>query len=100
MFRQLLIFPSSVDVQTVERLVADEIAAFYRLSDGFRSLSISVGPLMGPAARDDGAAIIVEAVFATLESSLATIMAPSFETTKATVESLGAQIYLFEARDL
>jgi hypothetical protein len=100
MCRQLLIFPSSVHVKTVERLVADEIAVLYKLSEGFRSLSISVGPLMGPAARVGGAAVIVEAVFETLESSLATIMAPSFETTKATVESLGAQIYLFETRDL
>jgi hypothetical protein len=100
MFRQLLIFPSSVDVATVERIVTDEIAPFYSQSDGFRSLSISVGPLMGPAARDGGPAVVVEAVFETLESSLATIMAPSFESTKATVEALGAQIYLFETRDL
>jgi hypothetical protein len=100
MFRQLLIFPSAVDLAKVERIVTDEIAAFYSQSDGFRSLSISVGPMMGPGARDGGAGVVVEAVFETLESSLATIMSPSFETTKTTVESLGAQIYLFEAREL
>jgi hypothetical protein len=100
MFRQLLMFPSSVDLATVERLVTDEIATFYRRSEGFRSLSISVGPLMGPAAREGGAGVVVEAVFETLESSLGAIMAPSFEATKTTVESLGAQIYLFEAREL
>ena len=100
MFRQLLMFPSSVDLAAVERIVTDEIAPFYSRSDGFRSLSISVGPLMGPAARDGGAGIVVDAAFETLEGSLAAIMAPSFETTKATVESLGAQIYLFEAREL
>lgn len=55
---------------------------------------------MGPAARDGGPAIVVEATFETLESSLATIMAPSFESTKTTVESLGAEIYLFESREL
>lgn len=100
MFRQLLIFPSSVDLAMVERVVADEIATFYRQSEGFLSLSVSVGPLMGPSARDGGAGVVVEAVFQTLESSLATIMAPEFETTKTTVESLGAQIFLYEAREL
>lgn len=100
MFRQLLMFPRSVDVTTVERIFTDEIAPFYSRSEGFLSLSISVGALMGPAAHDGGAGVVVEAVFETLESSLATIMAPSFEATKATVESLGAQIYLFEAREL
>jgi hypothetical protein len=100
MFRQLLIFPSSADLATVERIVTDEIGPVYRESDGFRSLSISVGPLMGPAARDGGAGIVAEAVFETLESSLAAIMAPSFESTRQAVEGLGAQVYLFEARDL
>lgn len=100
MFRQLLVFPAAADRATIERIVTDEIAPTYRQSDGFRSLSISVGPLMGPAARDGGAGVIVEAVFETLEGSLAAIMAPSFNTTKMTVESLGAEIHLFEARDL
>lgn len=100
MFRQLLIFPSSANQATVERVVTDEIAPFYRERSGFRSLSVSAGPLMGPAARDGGAAVVVEAVFESLESSLATIMAPSFQATKDTVESLGAQIYLFESREL
>ena len=100
MFRQLLIFPGSVDPATVERIVTDEMASFYSPSPGFRSLSISVGPLMGPAARDGGAGVVVEAVFDTLETSLATIMAPSFESTKTAVELLGAQIYLFETREL
>jgi hypothetical protein len=100
MFRLLLIFPSSADPATVERVVTDDIATFFSRSDGFRSLSISVGSLMGPAARDGGAGVLVEAVFETLESSLATIMSPSFETTKTAVDSLGAQIYLFEAREL
>ena len=100
MFRQLLLFPSSVDRETVERIVTDEMAPFYSQSDGFVSLSTSVGPLMGPAAREGGAGVIVEAAFETLDASLATIMSPSFETTKTTVEGLGAEIYLFEAREL
>jgi hypothetical protein len=100
MFRQLLIFPSSVDAATVERIVTEEVASFYDRSQEFVSLSLSVGPLMGPAARDGGAGVVVEAVFRTLESSLATIMAPEFASTKATVEALGAQIYLYEAREL
>jgi hypothetical protein len=100
MFRQLLVFPAAVDQATVERIVTDEIAPFYSGSVGFLSLSISVGPLMGPGARDDGAGAIVEAAFETLEGSLAAIMAPAFEGTKTTVESLGAEIYLFEAREL
>jgi hypothetical protein len=100
MFQQLLIFPSALDRTAVEGIVTDEIASFYGRNEGFRSLSISVGPLMGPAAREGGAGVVVEAVFETLESSLAAIMAPSFEATKAKVEALGAQIYMFETREL
>ncbi len=100
MFRQLLMFPGSVDLATVERIVADDLAPHFRRCEGFRSLSTSVGPLMGPAARDGGASVVVEAVFESLESSLAAISAPEFEPTATTVESLGAEIYLFEAREL
>jgi hypothetical protein len=100
MYRQLLMFPVSVDRATVECIVTDEMAPFYSQCAGFRSLTFSVGALMGPAARDGGTGVIVEAAFETLEGSLGAIMAPPFEATKTKVESLGAQIYLFEARDV
>lgn len=100
MFRHLLVFPHSADVAVVERVVADDLAPHFRRSDGFRSLSVSVGPLMGPAARDGGASFVVEAVFESLETSLAAISAPEFEQTATTVESLGAEILLFEFREL
>lgn len=100
MVRNLLIFPTSADAGEVERVISDELAPYYRGSVGFCSLSTSVGPLMGPAARDGGAGIIVEAVFESLETALGAIMSSSFEATKAAVDLLGAQIYLFEAREL
>ena len=101
MFRQLLIFPSSADLATVERIVTDEIGPFYRGSDGFRSLSMSAGPLMGPAARDGGAAVVVEAVFESLESSLATIMAPSFQVDQGRGRiARGSDLPLRDARAL
>lgn len=100
MYRHLLIFPDCPDIPAVERMVADDLAPHFRSSEGFRSLSTSVGPLMGPAARDGGARLVVEAVFESLESSLAAISAPEFETTATTVESLGAEIFLFEFREL
>jgi hypothetical protein len=100
MYRHLLIFPDSADVEAVERIVEDELAPHFRSSEGFRSLSTSVGPLMGPAARNGGARLVVEAVFESLESSLAAISASGFETTATTVEALGAEIFLFEFREL
>ena len=100
MIRHLLIFPSSVDVGVVERIVADEMAPLFRRSEGFRSMSTSVGPLMGPSARDGRASVVVEAVFESLETSLAAISVPEFDTTATAVESLGAEIYMFEAREL
>lgn len=99
MYRHLLLFPASVDRDEVERLVAGELAPHFRRSPGFVSVSVSVGSLMGPAAQQGGASVVVEAVFESLETSLAAISAPAFETTAAAVESLGAQIYLYELRE-
>jgi hypothetical protein len=99
MFRQLMLFPSSVEPDAVERIVADEIVPAYTDSEGFMSLCLSVGDLMGPAARDGGTGTIVEATFDSLDTSIAAIMAESFESTKTKVESLGAHIYLFETRE-
>ena len=100
MFQHLLIFPSSADAAVVERIVTEDLAPHFRNSVGFRSLSISLGALMGPGAQDGGASVVVEATFESLDSALGAISAPDFEPTAATVESLGAVIYLFELRDV
>jgi hypothetical protein len=99
-FRHLILFPSVVDHDVVERIAAEDLATAFRRSDGFRSLSVSVRPLMGPAAREGEISGVVEATFETLDAALAAIMAPSFEETKTKVEALGVRIYLFELRDL
>lgn len=99
MYRHLLIFPDSADAAAAERIVTD-LAPHFRGSEGFRSLTTSVGPLMGPSARAGGARLVVEAVFDSLETSLEAISAPEFAEIAATVESLGAEIYLFEFREL
>lgn len=100
MYRFLLSFPDSADVAAAERIVADDLAPGFRSSAGFRSLTISVGPLMGPSAREGGARLVVEAVFESLATAMEAISAPEFAPIAAAVESLGAEIYLFEFREL
>ncbi|WP_183092199.1 hypothetical protein [Nocardioides stalactiti] len=100
MYRMLLIFPASVEAAVVERIAVDEMAPFLRGCDGFGSMSISVGPMMGPAARGDGASVVVTVELDTLDHALAAIGAQEFAATAGAVESLGAEIYLYEARDL
>lgn len=100
MYRFLLSFPDSADAAAAERVVTNDLAPHFRGSAGFRSLTISVGPLMGPSAHEGGARLVVEAVFDSLETSLEAISSPEFAGIAATVESFGADIYLFEFREL
>lgn len=99
MFRSLILFPSSIEGESVERLLADEIAPAFRENGGLISLHLSVGPLMGPGARDGARGSVMEATFETLDAALSAIMAPAFDATRTKVESLGADILLFEIRE-
>ena len=95
-----MLFPSAMDRDAVERIAAADLATAFRGSNGFRSLSVSVGPLMGPGAREGEISCVVEATFESLDTALAAIMAPSFEETKTKIEAVGVRIYLFELKDL
>jgi len=94
-----MLFPSSAEQDAV-RLVADEIANAFRTRDGFRAMSVSVGPLMGPAAHSGQFGSVVEVVFDSLENALAAIGADDFAEIKAKAESFGGLIFLFEFQDL
>ena len=95
-----MLFPSNVELDAVDEILEGQLGPAFRASDGFRSLSVSAGGLMGPAAQDGEIGAIVEATFETLDQALAAMMAPSFEATKTMVEGLGVRIYLFELREL
>jgi hypothetical protein len=99
MYRSLMLFPASVEQESV-RLVADEIANAFRTRDGFRAMSVSVGPLMGPGAHAGQFGSVVEVVFDSLENAFAAISAEDFAEVKAKAESFGGLIFLFEFHDL
>jgi hypothetical protein len=94
-----MLFPASVEQDTVRRL-ADTIAKAYRGRDGYKSMSVSLGPLMGPGAKAGQFGSVVEVVFDSLENSLAAITAEDFAETKAEAESFGTVIFLFEFQEL
>jgi len=94
-----MLFPASVEQESV-RLVADEIANAFRTRDGFTTMSVSVGPLMGPGAHTGQFGSVVEVVFDSLENAFAAISAEDFAEVKAKAESFGGLIFLFEFHDL
>lgn len=99
MFRNLLLFPATMDHGTV-RLLADEIASAYRTRDGYKSTSVSVGPLMGPGAHGGQYGSVIEVVLDTLDNAIAALTAEDFTETRAKAESFGAFIVLYEYQDL
>ena len=99
MYRSLMLFPASAEQDTV-RLVADEIVNAFRTRDEFRTMSVSVGPLMGPGAHTGQFGSVVEVVFDSLENAMAAISADDFAEIKAKAESFGGLIFLFEFHDL
>lgn len=99
MYRILVMFPKSADSAQVDSL-ADGIAAAFRKSGGLRSLSTSVGPLMGPGGKAGEVGRIVEADLATLEDAMNVLHDADFHEVKNTTESLGSTIFMFECGDV
>jgi len=99
MYRHLVMFPRSADPVVVDELVA-KVAAAYRESSGFRSVTASVAALMGPGAKSGEVGRILEADFETLDDALAVLHAKDFQEVKAATESLGSTLFLYEHRDI
>jgi hypothetical protein len=96
MYRALVMFPASVDATAVDRLVERDMASAFGRADGFLSMAVSVGPLMGPSARSGEYRSIVCVDFHSLDAALGAIESDDFSNGKAESEAMGAQIYLFE----
>ena len=94
-YRALLSFPKSADVADVDGMV-DAIAQAMKAGPGFRSITSSVGALMGPGAEAGQAARIVEVDFETLEGVMAALQDERFQDTAAATEALGTTIFLYE----
>jgi hypothetical protein len=99
MYRTLVMFPQSAGQAEVDALI-DAMASSLRGSRGNRSITRSVGALMGPGAQAGEAGWIVEADFATLEEAMAALDADDFQEVKATIEGLTSTIFLFEVEDV
>jgi len=88
-------FPRSADPVEVDALIED-IASSFKASAGSQPITRSVGPLMGPGAKAGEAGWILEANFRTLEDAMTALHADDFQDAKASTETLGTTIFLFE----
>lgn len=94
-YRVLVMFPQSADSVEVDALI-EGIASSLRASADSQPITRSVGALMGPGAQAGEAGWILEADFASLEDAMRAVDAEDFQAVKATTESLGSAIFLFE----
>ena len=99
MFRTLVMFPKSANPVDVDTLI-EGIASSFKASAGSLSITRSAGALMGPGAKVGEAGWILEADFATLDDETAALQTEAFQDVKATTESLGTTIFLFEFQDV
>jgi len=99
MYRLLAMYPTSADPTLVDDIVERTAAAFKQRS-GFHSVTTSVDALMGPSARAGEVSRILEADFATLDDALAALHDDALQEVKATTESLGTTLFLYELSDL
>lgn len=93
-------FPASVPRTDVGRLVEAGTAPVFARVDGFLSLTVSVGALMGPAAKSGDVGVVMSADFESLDAALAAIQSDDFRQVKEETEAIGARIYLYEVREL
>ena len=92
-------FPKSADPVEVDALI-EGITSSFRASTGSQPITRSVGSLMGPGAKAGEAGWILEADFPTLEVAMAALHADDFQEPKASTETLGSTIFLFEVREV
>lgn len=95
MYRTLAIFPKSADQARVDKVVSD-MAAGFRQSPGFRSMTASVGPLMGPGAQSGDYGQVVEADFDSLDDFMTALDSEALAPINEEVHALGATLLLFE----
>jgi hypothetical protein len=92
-------FPETTGPDEVDALI-EGIASSLKASVGSQPITRSVGSLMGPGAKAGAAGWILEADFPTLEDAMTALDAEDFQDVKATTETLGSTIFLFELREL
>ena len=92
-------FPKTAGSDEVDALI-EGIASSFKASAGSQPITRSVGSLMGPGAKAGEAGWILEADFPTLEDAMTALHAENFQDAKATTETLGSTIFLFEFREL
>ncbi len=98
MYRSLSMYPTSADLDQVDRLIQDTAAAF-RAAPGFRSCTVSVDALMGPGAKSGELARIVVVDFDSIDDVMNALGAEAFQELKQASEATGAAHYLFECRE-
>ena len=98
-FRTLVMFPKSADPAKVDALI-EGIASSFKASAGSEPITRSVGSLMGPGAKAGAAGWILEADFPTLEDAMTALHAEDFQDVKASTETLGSTIFLFEVGEV
>ncbi len=99
MIRILVMFPKSASPVDVDALI-ERIASSFAASAGNQSITRSEGALMGPGAKAGEVGWILEADFTTIDDSMAALHADGFRDVKASTESLGTTIFLFEYQDV
>lgn len=95
MYRTIVMFPKSADQTRVDQCVTDMAAAF-KQSPGFRSMTASVGALMGPGAQSGDIGQVVEADFESLDDFMAALNGEVLARVNEDVETVGATLLLFE----
>ena len=99
MYRSLSMYPKSVDATLLQDLV-ERIAAVFKQSPGFRSITTSVDALMGPGAESGEFGRVVIADFDTLEDALNALQAEDFQEVGAASEAMTSAHFLFESREV
>jgi hypothetical protein len=98
-YRALVLFPKSADPMEVDALI-EVIASSFKTSAGSQPITRSVGSLMGPGAKAGEAGWILEADFPTLEDAMTALHAEDVQDAKASTETLGSTIFLFEVGEV
>ena len=99
MYRTLVMFPKSADPAEVDTLI-EGIALSFKASTGSQPVTRNLGSLMGPGAKAGEAGWILQADFPSLEDAMTALHAEDFQDAKASTETLGSTIFLFEVGEV
>ena len=92
-------FPKSAGPAAVDALI-EGIASSFKTNAPSPPITRSVGSLMGPGAKAGEAGWILEADFSTLEDAMTALHAEDFQDVKASTETLGSTLFLFEVGEV